>query len=164
MNDTIDIEVLYRQHGAALVLFASAIIGDRARAQDAVHQVFLKLMENSTLLRAWDPKGYLFASVRNAALNDIKTRNLHVALDVETVWFEPPDRDYAAEKNLQRALRAIPEDQRQIVVLHIWAELTFSQIAQIIEISPNTAASRFRYGLVKLRALLQVVENSHAYL
>ena len=80
MTDTTNIEVLYREHGAALVLFASAMIGDRARAQDAVHQVFLKLMESSSSVRARDPKAYLFASVRNAALNDIKTRNVQVTL------------------------------------------------------------------------------------
>jgi hypothetical protein len=44
-QNTDEIEVLYREHGAALLLFASTISGDRGRAQDALHQVFLKLIE-----------------------------------------------------------------------------------------------------------------------
>ena len=47
-----EIEALYRQHGAALLLFASAISRDRARAQDAVHQVFLKVIENGSVSQA----------------------------------------------------------------------------------------------------------------
>jgi DNA-directed RNA polymerase specialized sigma24 family protein len=66
-----EIEVLYHQYGAAaLLLFASAMAGDRGRAQDALHQVFLKLIENRGLSRAADKKAYLFACVRNAVLNE----------------------------------------------------------------------------------------------
>ena len=71
-RNTAEIEVLYRQHGAALLLFASAISGDRGRAQDALHQVFLKVIENGSLEQAIDRKSYLFACVRNAVLNDAK--------------------------------------------------------------------------------------------
>ena len=126
MTDTTNIESLYRQHGAALVLFAAAMTGDRGRAQDAVHQVFLNLMTSGNPIQASDTKAYLFASVRNAVLNDIKARGRQVTLEAETPWFMPPDRDHAAEKHLQRALREIPDDQRQIVVLHIWGDLVFS--------------------------------------
>src|ERR1700678_734291 len=70
-----EIETLYRQHGAALLLFAAAITGERSRAQDALHQVFLKLIEDGNLRDAIDKKSYLFACVRNAVLNDSKFRN-----------------------------------------------------------------------------------------
>ena len=155
-TDAAEIESLYRQHGAALLLFASAITGERSRAQDALHHVFLKLIEDGNLRHALDKKAYLFACVRNAVLNEAKIRNRHTPLDADSVrltsaWFTPPDRDYAAERNLRHALSILPGDQREVIVLHIWGELTFAQIADLLEISANTAASRYRYALAKLR-------------
>jgi RNA polymerase sigma-70 factor (ECF subfamily) len=155
-TDAAEIESLYRQHGAALLLFAAAITGERSRAQDALHHVFLKLIEDGNLRQALDKKAYLFACVRNAILNDAKVRNRHTRLDPDSVrfdsaWFTPPERDYAAEHNLRRALTILPGDQRAVIVLHIWGELTFAQIADLLEISANTAASRYRYALAKLR-------------
>jgi DNA-directed RNA polymerase specialized sigma24 family protein len=68
-GDASKIEALYLLHGSALLLFATAIIGERARAQDLVHQVFLKLMEGGNLQRAADTKAFPFVCIRNAALN-----------------------------------------------------------------------------------------------
>jgi RNA polymerase sigma-70 factor (ECF subfamily) len=156
------IEVLYRQHGAALLLFASAISGDRGRAQDAVHQVFLKAIENGSVSQAINKKAYLFASVRNAVLNYAKVQDRNMPLDVDSAWFSPPDRDYAGEQNLRRALSELPDDQREVIVLHVWGELTFSEIADLLGVSSNTAASRYRYALAKLRGSMLAKENSCA--
>jgi RNA polymerase sigma-70 factor, ECF subfamily len=161
-RNTAEIEVLYRKHGAALLLFASAISGDRGRAQDAVHQVFLKAIENGSLSHATDKKAYLFASVRNAVLNDAKVRDRSSVLDVDAAWFSAPEQDYAGEQNLRRALGDLPDDQREVVVLHIWGELTFSEIGDLLGISSNTAASRYRYALAKLRGSMLAKENSCA--
>jgi RNA polymerase sigma-70 factor (ECF subfamily) len=157
-----EIETLYRQHGPALLLFAVAIAGEKSRAQDAVHQVFLKMIESRMLARAVDRKAYLFASVRNALLNEAKVRQRNVPLEDQAAWFDPPDRDYAAELSLRRALAALPEDQREVTVLHIWGELTFSQIAEVLEIRSNTAASRYRYALAKLRETMCTKEGFSA--
>src|SRR5215813_6466437 len=121
---TAEIEVLYRRHGAALLLFATSMTGERSRAQDLVHQVFLKLIETGSLGRAEDKKAYLFACVRNAVLNERKLGERQTPLEADTPWFSPPDRDYAGEQNLRRALGALPDDQRQVVILHVWGELT----------------------------------------
>jgi RNA polymerase sigma factor (sigma-70 family) len=161
-GDATKIEALYLLHGSALLLFATAIIGERARAQDVVHQVFLKLMEDGNLQRAADTKAYLFVCIRNAALNEIKVQRRSITLESEAVWFDPPCRDYAAELNLRRSLLALPDDQRQVLVLHIWGELTFSQIADLLEIGPNTAASRYRYALAKLREVMCGKEDFRA--
>jgi RNA polymerase sigma-70 factor (ECF subfamily) len=160
--NTAEIELLYRQHGAALLLFASAISGDRARAQDALQQVFLKAIENGNLSQAINKKAYLFASVRNAVLNDAKLQDRNMPLDIYAAWFSPPDRDYAAEHNLRRALGDLPDDQREVIVLHVWGELTFSEIGDLLGVSSNTTASRYRYALAKLRASIFAKENSCA--
>jgi RNA polymerase sigma factor (sigma-70 family) len=161
-GNTAEIEFLYRQHGPALLLFAQAVTGERNRAQDAVHQVFLTLIEKGSLSRAVDKKAYLFACVRNAALNEGKLQQRNTPLDPDSGWFTPPDRDYAAEQNLKRALGALPNDQRQVIVLHIWGELTFSQISDLLDLSSNTVASRYRYALAKLRDSMFAKENSCA--
>jgi RNA polymerase sigma-70 factor, ECF subfamily len=158
-----EIEQLYRQNGAALLLFAASITGDRGRAQDAIHQVFLKLIEDDSLHRAVDKKAYLFACVRNAALNDVRIRQRNVELAEGSAWFDPPNHDYAEELRLRRALAALPDVQRHVVVLHIWGELTFSQIGELLEISPNTAASRYRYAIEELRESMHPKGNSCAH-
>jgi RNA polymerase sigma-70 factor (ECF subfamily) len=136
--------------------------GDRDRAQDALHQVFLKLVENGSLNQAADKKAYLFACVRNAVLNDSNLQRRYIAIEPDSVWFSPPDRDYAAEQNLRRALNALPDDQREVIVLHVWGELTFSQIGDLLNASSNTVASRYRYALGKLRDSMLPKENSYA--
>ena len=161
-RSTAEIETLYRQHGAALLLFASAISGDRSGAQDAVHHVFLKALENGSLGRAVNKKAYLFACVRNAVLNDAKLQDRSVALDVDPAWFSPPGRDCPGEQNLRRALGGLPDDQREVLVLHVWGELTFSEIGDLLGVSSNTAASRYRYALAKLRSSMLPKENSCA--
>jgi RNA polymerase sigma-70 factor (ECF subfamily) len=154
-----EIELLYRQHGPALLLFAASITGERSRAQDAVHQVFLKLLKDRKLEDVVDAKAYLFTCVRNTILNDEKSRLRNIELAPESAWFDPPERDFTGELNLRRALCALPEDQRVIAVLHLWGELTFSQIADMLGISANTAASRYRYALAKLREFMCVKED-----
>lgn len=157
-----EIEQTYRQHGPALMLFATAIAGTQERAQDAVHQVFLKLLQDQSLDRAANKKAYLFACVRNAVINEARTLQRNTVLDPDPIWFEPPKQDYAAELSLRRALSGLPSDQRQVIILHIWGELTFSQIACLLQINSNTAASRYRYALAKLRELMCTKENSCA--
>jgi RNA polymerase sigma factor (sigma-70 family) len=161
-RNTVEIESLYRQHGAALLVFARAISGDRGRAQDVLHQVFLKAIENGRLSQAIDKKAYLFACVRNAVVNDAKLRDRNMPLDVDSAWFSPPDRDYAGERNLRRALGDLPNDQREVIVLHLWGELTFAEIGDLLGVSSNTAASRYRYALAKLRGAMFAKENSCA--
>ena len=157
-----EIEVLYRRHGPALLLFASVISGDRGRGQDAVQQVFLKAIENGSLRQAINKKAYLFASVRNAVLNDAKLQDRNIPLDIDSAWFSPPDRDYTGEQNLRRALGNLPDDQREVIVLHVWGELTFSEIGDLRGVSSNTAASRYRYALSKLRDSMFAKENPYA--
>ena len=162
MRTSTEIEQLYRQHGAALVLYATTIAGERSRGQDAVQQVFLKLIEGGGRRQMLDARAYLFASVRNAVLNEAKTRQRIVALDPELAWFDPPDRDFTSEANLRRALSTLSDEQREVTTLHVWGELTFSQIAEVLDIGANTAASRYRYALAKLRETMCPEEDACA--
>jgi len=145
-----DIEALYREYGAALLLFACSICGEPSRAQDAVHQIFLKIIDGKAIRGIEKPKAYLFACVRNELLNQNRSFQRMTPLQ-DDLWFEPPDRDFAAEANLRSALNGLPEEQRMVVVLHVWGELAFAEIGDVLGMNANTVASRYRYALGKLR-------------
>jgi RNA polymerase sigma-70 factor, ECF subfamily len=151
---------LYDEYGSALLLFATTLTGNRSMAQDAVHQVFLKLMEAGSIHAVSDKRAFLFTSVRNLVYNESKRWRRSLPLENDAPWFEPPLHDYAGEKLLRLALSGLPENQREVVVLHLWGEFTFTDIGGILGISENTAASRYRYALTKLRRSILREESS----
>jgi RNA polymerase sigma-70 factor (ECF subfamily) len=69
----------------------------------------------------------------------------------EELWFKHATADRAEVLALQKALRELPEDQREVVFLRIWSGMTLQEIAEATEVTLNTAASRYRYALDKLR-------------
>lgn len=143
---------LYDEHGPALLAYACGLVRDPSVAEDLLHQVFLNLLRGRAAISG-EPRPYLFRAVRNAALNHIRGRSREVELADGGVWLESPDASKETSLALQSALSTLPEEQREVVVLHIWGELTFEEAAAVIGISPNTAASRYRYGLAKLKEI-----------
>jgi len=148
--DQDEVRRLYERHGAALLAYACAFLRDLSYAEDVVQQVFLRLLRDPVTI-ACPPVGYLFRAVRNGALNHIRGRSREVELSREGQWLESPSGSAETAMALQSALQALPEEQREVIVLRIWGQLTFEEAAAVIGISPNTAASRYRYGLAKLK-------------
>ncbi len=154
------------EHGPALILLARQWAGRHADAEDIVQDGFVRFWGHRSGVR--DPAAYLYVCVRNAALDWIrKKRKLPLDLAGSEVdgahhrsaepWFEPAELPVEQEYRravLERALMALPIEQRQVVVMKIWGGLTFAALGQVLEISPNTAASRYRYALESLRAKL----------
>jgi len=148
MRDRNEVRQLYEQHGRALLAYACAFLHDPAEAEDVLHQVFLQLLrDGATQISS---PGYLFRAVRNHVLNQIRDRSREVALDSEAQWLESPSGSTETALALQSALRTLPEEQREVIVLRVWGQMTFDEVAGVVGISPNTAASRYRYGLAKL--------------
>jgi RNA polymerase sigma-70 factor (ECF subfamily) len=148
-----EVQSLYQQHGPGLLLYACSLLGRKHAAEDVLQQVFMKLLEQSTIPE--EPKPYLFRAVHNAALNLIRSESNQVELaDIEP-WFEALEHDHAARVTLTTELMRIPQEQRQVLVLHLWGGLSFDEIASMLAISANTAASRYRYALQKLRVTMQ---------
>jgi RNA polymerase sigma-70 factor (ECF subfamily) len=146
------------QHGAALVLFARQWAPERADAEDIVQEAFVRFWR--TRHRATDPVAYLFACVKRYGLEWLRSRRRRrrreeAAARPELLNREPLFHDSLeqAERRqaLEEALGRLPEEQREVVVLKIWGGLAFLQIAEALNISANTAASRYRYALAKLR-------------
>ena len=156
-------EFWYEEHGAALLLFGIALAGDRGRAQDAVHQIFLRLLEYRDLGHIADVRTYLFTALHNSIISDTRRRGRDVPLKFDDEpRFKSSDIDYVEELNIRRALAELPEDQREVTVLHIWGGLTFAQVAEVTGINANTAAARYRYALAKLRESLSAKKGMGA--
>ena len=147
-----DVRGLYETHGRALLAYACALLRDPSAAEDALHQVFLSVLRGRASIDG-DPKAYLFRSVRNAAFNHIRGQAREVELADGGVWLESPDGSVETSMALQSALNALPDEQREVIVLKMWGQLTFEEAAAVIGIPPNTAASRYRYGLEKLKEI-----------
>lgn len=149
---TDEIQALYREHGPTLLLYGRSILGRRHAAEDMLHQVFLELLDQNTVPE--DPKSYLFRAIHNRALNQIRHERQNVDLAVIEPWFEADTCDPASEVALRAGLQQLTVEQRQTLVLHVWGGFTFAEIAGMLDIPANTAASRYRYALQNLRAVM----------
>ena len=157
------LERLYDDHADALTGFLMDLTRDPADARDALQEIFIKLATRPELLDGVrDERGFLLRLAHNLAIDLIRRRaarsRAHDGLAEETpaLFASTADPDEAAFRDeLARALGALPIDQRTVVHLKLWEGLTFEAIAETLRIPPNTAASRYRYGVDKLRALLR---------
>ncbi len=134
-----------------------------------VQEVFLRALEQSrTWLGLRNPVGYLYRAARNEALGRLRKQAVRNKSASELTDGPPvlrgADGNLMANEEAERvsqALTALPVEQREVVVLKIYEEMTFREIAHITGISNNTVASRYRYGLAKLKATLNSEEVPH---
>jgi RNA polymerase sigma-70 factor, ECF subfamily len=126
---------------------------DFASAEDMVQQIFLKLVRGEAAPTE-SPLAYLYRAVRNSSLNLRRGRRRETELPEEGPWLTHAKADPTEVLAVQSALRELPSEQREAVVLRIWGGLTLQEIADATETSLNTVASRYRYGLEKLRERL----------
>jgi RNA polymerase sigma-70 factor (ECF subfamily) len=153
--------LLYDHHGTALFRVACTLLGSRHDAEDAVQEVFVGLMRSRrALANVANLRAYVFAALRSAAVRIAATRKKERRDSAQNLGElparqEPRPPDLEQEVLLERALRGLPPEQRELIALKIDGGLTFSEIASCLGISPNTAASRYRYALDKLRTALE---------
>ena len=156
---------LYDEHAPALFAFLLNLTRDEADTRDLLQDVFVKLARQPELLRdVRDERSFLLRLAHNAAIDLMRRRTTreqrHEAFSIETLspFASTADPDEQAFRNaLAESLGELPPDQRAVVHLKLWAGLTFDEIAETLEIPPNTAASRYRYGLDKMRARLRPI-------
>lgn len=148
------IQALYDQHGRVMLAYAVSLLPDRAASEDVLHQVFVKLLEGRATVNG-SLVAYVYRAIRNTALNYRRDRSHEVALESDGGWLESPPGMEHLGLALESALRALPAEQREVIVLHVWGQMTFEEAAAALDISPSTAASRYRYGLDKLKERLK---------
>jgi RNA polymerase sigma-70 factor (ECF subfamily) len=149
---------LYDRFGPALFQTARVILRSGPDAEDAVQEVFIGLVRaRKELARVQNMRAYLFASLRRAAARIRASHKNAQSLPVDDVLQDKraTQSDADLSMRLQRAVLALPDEQRELIALKLDGGLTFAEIASVLAISPNTAASRYRYALEKLRTSLQ---------
>ena len=152
---------IYKKYKDDLLILAVALLNDTSAAEDVVHDVFLSFVRAIERFRLTGSlKGYLTTCVANCARNENKAKHqqnvgLDVAEPVSPRADDPPASIMCNEElqQLSGALAQLPYEQREAIILHLHAAMTFKAIAKILGISVNTIKSRFRYGLDKLRLI-----------
>jgi len=163
MPASIDLERLYDEHAQALFAFLLNLTRNEADTRDVLQDLFVKLARKPELLEpARDERAFLLRLVHNAAIDLIRHRHTrdrnHEESAAESGMAFAPAVDVdeqAFREALSAGLGELPPEQRAVVHLKLWEGLTFEEIAKGLGLSPNTAASRYRYGLDKLRERLR---------
>lgn len=155
-----DWKTCFSQLAPGLVLFARQFVHSMADAEDIVQDAFVKFWSRTRRAdgdAAGAGKGLLYSMVRSTALDLIRRdsrrarRELAAHSDLDQPATPSFETDDDAQHSLALAVDRLPNEQREVLVMKIWNELTFAEIAQALGISQNTAASRYRYALAALK-------------
>lgn len=160
-----ELERWYDEHAQALFGFLLNFTRNAEDTRDVLQEVFIKLAREPEALRgARDERAFLIRLAHNAAIDLMRRRGTrdryHEQFSTETEAVSPfapaADPDEQTFRGvLATSLAELPPEQRTVVHLKLWEGLTFEQIAEALDIPLNTAASRYRYGLDKLRDRLR---------
>jgi RNA polymerase sigma-70 factor, ECF subfamily len=145
---------LYEHKAAALVLYGRALGLSHSEAEDVLQETFVALLQRKDAPE--NPEHYCVRSFRNRALNYRRSMWRRITRELESHrWFEPGEGESPDECRMMECLRRLPPEQREVIVLKIWHEYTFEAIGEVLDISPNTAAGRYRYGIQKLKLAMK---------
>lgn len=157
---------IYEKYKDDLLTVAICLVGDLSTAEDCLHDVFVRFAADPARYPLGDGlKGYLVACVANRARDylrhDARWGSLSDLIDVAGDDCDPSVDAVSREEidGLMRALGRLPHEQREVIVLHLREDMKFREIARQTGVSINTIQSRYRYGLAKLRTLLNSGED-----
>ena len=159
-NDPAAVELIWDRYAGALLTFLAARLGSSDDAEDVLQALFVTIVRKRQILaEARCMAAYLYRMARNETATYVRSHQRHRrdAADTEP-WLVPResgDQPYDLAEQLQVTLSRLPLAQREVVVLKVYREKTFGEIAQVLGVSLNTAASRYRYGMERLRSLLK---------
>jgi len=153
---------IYEKYKRDMLSLANALLHDVGAAEDVVHDVFVSFVQSADEFELTGSlKGYLLTCVANLSRDRVRAKKrgpqgLNDADIPASNCCVPSQTVISAEQLhcLRDAIAKLPYEQREVVVLHLQAGGTFRQIAQLQQAPVSTVQSRYRYGLEKLRALL----------
>ena len=156
---------LYDEHAASLFGFVLNLTRSEPDTRDVLQELFLKLAARpGQLAGVRQPRAWLLRVAHHLAIDALRRRAGHdralerAAAEPAPLFAPAPNPDETSYRTaLAAALAELPAEQRAVVHLKIWEELTFAEIADTLDIPPNTAASRYRYGINKLQTLLRPI-------
>lgn len=151
------VQEAYAMYAPKLVLYGRQWVNLQS-AEDCVQDVFVRLM----LQRRWPDRleGWLFRLVRNEVVNTVRRssrQQRRAASDERQAnWFQPDEKDLVDVKAVQAAIAGLNEHVREVLMLRIWAELEYEDIARIAGISETTVFRRYREGLRQVEIELRL--------
>jgi len=155
--------LIYEKYAADLLTLAANLLGDSSAAEDVVQDVFVSFVKSAEQFRLRGSlKGYLATCVANRARDHIRKKKRQRTVAVSeagqmTSGAKSPVQLVIRTEELQKlkhAMTELPYQQREVVVLRLHGDLRFRQIAKLQRVCVKTALSRYRYGLDKLRSIL----------
>jgi RNA polymerase sigma-70 factor, ECF subfamily len=157
-----DWRVWVERNAPRFLLFARQKARTEPDAQDLVQEAVLEAARRQP--DGGPPTAALvFATIHRRAIDLARGedrrlgRELAVAETADTSWFDTTVEDREMKQLVEAALKRLPELYREVVMLKIWGNLTFAEVASVLGIPANTAASRYRYGLAEMRKLVKGV-------
>ena len=162
-GDTVSLCRIYEKYRDDLLKVAAALLNDKSGIEDVLHDVFVGFAGTAGQFQLKGSlKGYLAVCVANLARDRNRASRRHAAASLDDRLSRQPGPDgpeHAAmgreqRERLARAMTELPDEQREAIVLHLKARMPFREIARVCGISVNTAMSRYRYGLSRLRTAL----------
>lgn len=157
------LSTLYDQHASALYCFVMSLTRNEVMTEDILQDIFCRIArEPRRVAHVSNLRSYLIRwahrLVIEVARKQTRADACHQAIAEISIFAESDDPDQATLRAaMQSALARLPSDQRAVVHLKVWEDLTFQEIADALGISPHTAASRYRYGLDKLQSALRPI-------
>jgi len=161
-GDTSALRSIYEKYKNDLLALAITLANDRATAEDVVHDVFVSFAEFADKLRLRGSlKSYLSTCVANRVRNLSKAKHRQMVLLTKAESINSSDNNPAqsamSKESKQRIASAITQlsyEQQEVIILHLMSDMRFRSIADAQGVSISTVQSRYRYGLDKLRTLL----------
>ncbi len=147
-------------HQSALVNYAYYIVGSVADAEDIVQDSFVKFYRQSPSLRDETKcKAYLYRMVNNSSIDFIRTNRFKKTVPLDLITNLPDQQingfihnDFQSEfHKISLMLNQLPKEQSEIIRMRTVSNLSFIEIANILQIPVSTVKSRFKYGINKLR-------------
>ena len=152
MNSMANLSDLFLRLSNPLYRYAYSRLGSKAEAEEAVQDVFLALLKKRSATSLED--SYLFTALRNRCTDLLRRRSRELRFDwVREEELDEIDRDRWL--SAQKAMRDLPEEQLEVLVLRSLCGLTLAEVAAVQAVPLNTVASRHRYALEHVRARLQ---------
>ena len=155
--------LIYEKYADSLLSLAANLLNEKADAEDVIQDVFISLVQSIDKFHLRGSlKGYLTTCVVNRSRDYIRKNRRRESLSVNkeeqaTSVVKNPIQLAVQSEQLQKlsdAIAELPHEQREVIVLRLHGEMRFRQIAGLQNISIKTAQSRYRYGLDKLRSIL----------
>ena len=159
-NDPAAVELIWDRYAGDLFAYLQVFLCSKHDAEDVLQTVFVRIIQKRhKLAKARRLDAYIYRMTRNEAFRLIGRRKKGRTIEAvnESLLIVPegkPEPDNLAEE-LQAALARLPLPQREVIVMKIYRQKTFLEISGLLGLSHNTVASRYRYGMEKLRILLE---------